>query len=86
MAESRPISKTGRTLGKEESLKEKQSKVSSSSNKESCKELQSHPSDDDSEDNQGLQDKPSVTKVANEPVWMVPDDQEVRRVELGHRG
>ena len=56
----------------------------SSSSKESCKELQPHPSDDESDDNQGLQeDKPMVTKVAEELVWMVPDDQEIEEWNLG---
>ena len=68
---------------KPKQLKKKQIMATSGSSGEGCKDMKKHSDDDENNDNQGMRDKASVTQVAQEPVWMVPDDQAVEEWNLG---
>ena len=43
----------------------------------------SHPSDEESDEDQAMHEKVASKKIIEEPVWMVPDDQEIEEWNLG---
>ena len=68
--------------GQEGNLQQKQTMVAPGSSNATCKEEATHCSDDDSDNDHGLLEKTQVQTV-EEPIWMVPDDQEVEEWNLG---
>lgn len=83
MEGTRPISKLGRVSGKDENLtKQKCQRLPASSEQECHGIVANHPNEESDDEDQTMQEKGANHRVVEEPVWMVPDDQEIEEWNL----